>query len=254
MQRYHRRLRHILLLIGAQILALACGGNGENASVMADPSRQAERDALIDQHVIPSGVTNPDVIRAMRRVPRHQFVPEDYTAMAYDDAPLPIGYEQTVSQPSLVAYMVQALNLGADEKVLEIGTGSGYQAAVLAEIVPQVYSIEIVEPLATRAQQTLTALGYQNIRIRIGDGYQGWPEEAPFDAIIVTAAPDHVPKPLLEQLSLGGRLLLPEGRFFQRLVMIRRTEEGYTRTELLSVRFVPMTGQAEEAPSTPDAR
>ncbi|MFQ5991900.1 MAG: protein-L-isoaspartate(D-aspartate) O-methyltransferase, partial [Nitrospiraceae bacterium] len=182
-------------------------------------------------------------------VPRHRFVPEVQAAWAYEDTPLPIGYGQTVSQPSLVALMVEALELRYDEKVLEIGTGSGYEAAILAEIVDKVLTIEIVEPLAKRAAGALVALGYNNVRVRVGDGYQGWPEEAPFDAIIVTAASDHVPQPLLEQLAIGGRLILPLGGFMQELVLIRRTEEGFYRTRLISVRFVPMTGEAKHGAS-----
>jgi len=147
--------------------------------------------------------------------------------------------------------MTQALKLQPNEKVLEIGTGSGYQAAILAELGVQGFSIEIVEPLAARAKETLAELGYDNVIVRAGDGYQGWPDESPFDAIILTAAPDHIPSPLLEQLAMGGRLILPVGGYSQNLVLIRRTEEGYQRTELLPVRFVPMTGQAEKGPSAP---
>ena len=167
--------------------------------------------------------------------------------MAYDDRPLPIGHGQWTSRPSLIAYMLEALELRGDEKVLEIGTGLGYQAAVLAEIVPAVFTIEIVEPLAKQAAKTLAELGYDNVTVRTGNGYHGWQEEAPFDAIIVTAATDRVPPPLLQQLAVGGSLLLPVGTLIQNLVLFHHTEDGYERTELLSVRFVPMTGEAEEA-------
>jgi protein-L-isoaspartate(D-aspartate) O-methyltransferase len=242
-------IRWLATLIGGHLLLLGYGGGTENSLAMADPDRQSERAALVDHDVIVSGVRNAAVLAAMRKVPRHRFVPEAQAAWAYEDTPLAIGYGQTVSQPSLVASMVEALELRHDEKVLEIGTGSGYQAAILAEIVDKVFTIEIVEPLANRAAGTLVALGYHNVRVRVGDGYQGWAEEAPFDAIIVTAAPDHVPQPLLEQLAIGGRLILPLGRFMQQLVLIRRTEEAYDRTGLISVRFVPMTGKAEHGAS-----
>jgi protein-L-isoaspartate(D-aspartate) O-methyltransferase len=213
---------------------------------MESKNRTMERNRMVDEHVIPAGVENPAVLEAMRRVPRHAFVPEGYVPMAYLNEPLPIGHNQTISQPSLVAFMIQALQLRGIEKVLEVGTGSGYQTAVLAELLPHVFSIEIVEPLATRAKATLAAMGYRNVSVRVGDGYQGWEEEAPFDAIILTAAPDHIPQPLLDQMAIGGRLILPLGSFVQELVLITRSKEGYQQTMLLPVRFVPMTGKAEE--------
>ena len=162
------------------------------------------------------------------------------------DGALPIGHGQSISQPSLVALMTEALALNKTDKVLEVGTGSGYQAAILAELADKVLTVEIVEPLAREAERTLSELGYRNIRVRVGDGYQGWPEEAPFDAIIVTAAPDHVPPLLLNQLAVGGRLLLPVGRFFQTLELYRRTTEGYERKTLTLVRFVPLIRQGEQ--------
>ena len=205
-----------------------------------DFTRKAERNRMVDQYIIPHGVKDPAVVAAMRHVPRHRFVPGEYSLFAYVDGPLPIGHRQTISQPSLVADMTAALQLKKTDKVLEIGTGSGYQAAILAELADQVLTVEIVEPLARQAEQTLAELGYRNVRVRIGDGYHGWPEEAPFDAIIVTAAPDHVPQPLLEQLAVGGRLILPVGRDIQTLDLYRRTAEGYQRTTLTLVRFVPL--------------
>lgn len=205
-----------------------------------DSTRKAERNRMVDQYIIPHGIKDPAVVAAMRHVPRHRFVPGEYSLFAYVDGPLPIGHGQTISQPSLVAEMTEQLKLKKTDKVLEIGTGSGYQAAILAELVDKVLSVEIVEPLARQAEQTLGELGYKNVRVRTGDGYQGWPEEAPFDAIIVTAAPDHVPQPLLEQLALGGRLILPVGRDIQTLDLYRRTAEGYQRTTLTLVRFVPL--------------
>jgi protein-L-isoaspartate(D-aspartate) O-methyltransferase len=226
-----------LMLIHSLTLIPGCIGDTH------DPTRQAERDRMVDEQIIPRGIKDEAVLAAMRRVPRHRFVPVYYSAFAYDDGPLPIGHGQTISQPFIVALMSDALELQRARKVLEIGTGSGYQAAVLAEIVPNVFTIEIVEPLATEAAQTLTELGYRNIHTRVGDGYQGWPEEAPFDAIIVTASSEHVPQPLLDQLAVGGRLILPVGKAFQELqelVLYRRTKDGYEHTRLSLVRFVPL--------------
>lgn len=208
-----------------------------------DPTRQAERDRMVNEQIIPRGIKDSAVLAAMRRIPRHRFVPTFYSALAYSDSPLPIGHGQTISQPFVVALMSDALALQGAKKVLEIGTGSGYQAAVLAEIVPHVFTIEIVELLATEATQTLAELGYRNIHTRVGDGYQGWPEEAPFDAIIVTASSEHVPQPLLDQLTVGGRLILPVGKAFQEfqeLALYRRTQDGYEHTRLTLVRFVPL--------------
>jgi protein-L-isoaspartate(D-aspartate) O-methyltransferase len=205
-----------------------------------DSNREIERQRMVDQYIIPSGVKDPDVIATMRRVPRHRFVPALYSLFAYIDGPLPIGHSQTISQPSLVASMTEALALKKTDKVLEIGTGSGYQAAILAELVDKVLTIEIVEPLAREAAQTLAELGYKNVRVRAGDGYKGWPEEAPFNAIIVTAAPEQVPQPLLDQLAVGGRLILPVGRDIQTLDLYHRTADGYHRKTLTFVRFVPL--------------
>ncbi len=213
---------------------------------VADSDRQVERDVMVDRHIVPAGVQDPTVLAAMRRVPRHRFVPETESARAYEDNPLPIGYGQTVSQPSLVGLMLEALKLSGDDKVLEVGTGSGYQAALLAEIVTTVCTIEIVEPLAQQARKILEELGYGRVQVRTGDGYRGWPEDAPFDAIVVSAAPDDIPQALLEQLAIGGRLILPVGRFLQRLVLVQRTQAGYERTKLGFVRFVPMIGGGDE--------
>lgn len=201
---------------------------------------------MVDEQLLARDITDPRVVDAMRRVPRDRFVPADQRPWAYEDRPLPIGYRQTISQPYIVAYMTQALRLTSNDKVLEIGTGSGYQAAVLAELVAAVYSIEIVQELATRAEETLTELGYTNVHVRAGDGYAGWPEEAPFDAIIVTAAPDHIPQPLVDQLGLGGRLIIPVGQNRQALTILTRTADGIERESDLPVMFVPMTGEAEQ--------
>ena len=213
-------------------------------------SRQAERDRMVKDQIVARGTRNPAVLRAMLRVPRHEFIPDPQSSLAYEDQPLPIGYGQTISQPAVVAFMTEALNLSSTEKVLEVGTGSGYQAAVLAGIVAKVFTIEIIEPLAGRARETLSRLGYRNVQVRAGDGSDGWPEEAPFDAIIVTAASDPLPQPLLDQLTMGGRLIAPVGKAgHQTLVLVRRTHGGYERTELLPVLFVPLTGSGRPQPT-----
>jgi protein-L-isoaspartate(D-aspartate) O-methyltransferase len=205
---------------------------------------EAARAALIEE-LVSQGIVNPAVLDAIGRVERHRFVPAQYRSMAYDNRPLPIGEEQTISQPYIVAYMTEMLQLEPTDRVLEIGTGSGYQASILGELSATVYSIEIVEILGRRAEALLAELGYSNIHVRIGDGYQGWPEHAPFDAIIVTAAPGHIPQPLVEQLAVGGRMVVPVGGERQTLTLIERTAEGVTITRDLPVRFVPMTGEAE---------
>ncbi len=208
-------------------------------------SSKVLRDGLV-RKIVAQGVSDEKVIAAMKSVRRHEFVPKQHWDGAYADHPLPIGMNQTISQPFIVAYMTQMLKLDGSEKVLEIGTGSGYQAAVLAEIVDEVYTIEILEPLARQAEKTLKRLGYDGVVVKAGDGYRGWPEHAPFDAIIVTAAPDHVPEPLVEQLKVGGRMVIPVGKWGQRLILITKDEEGVTRREDLRVIFVPMTGEAQE--------
>lgn len=207
---------------------------------------QRAREAMVQQQIVARGVRDQQVLGAMRKIPRHLFVPPSMQPYAYRDSPLPIGYQQTISQPYIVAFMTEALGLKAADRVLEVGTGSGYQAAVLSVLVREVYSIEIVEPLATEAAERLKRLGYSNVRVRAGDGYRGWPEAAPFDAVIVTAAPDHIPQPLLDQLAPGGCLVVPVGKYFQTLTRIRRTTSGFKTEKLLPVRFVPMTGEAEK--------
>src|SRR5687767_15823564 len=179
----------------------------------------------------------------MLAVPCHLFVPELQRDEAYSDTPVPIGFEQTISQPYIVAFMTQALEVGPEDRVLEIGTGSGYQAAVLGGLAKEVYTIEIVAPLAERARETLTALGYRNIQVRTGNGYLGWPEQAPFDRIMVTAAPDEVPAALVQQLKVGGLMAIPVGVGVQELRILRRTPAGLETLRTLPVRFVPMTGK-----------
>jgi protein-L-isoaspartate(D-aspartate) O-methyltransferase len=191
-------------------------------------------------------IEQEEVLRAMRRVPRHVLIPESAQELAYADRPLPIGERQTISQPYIVAAMTQALQLKPGSRVLEIGTGSGYQAAVLAEITDHVYTIEIVEELGRRSRKDLEELGYSKIQFRLGDGYQGWPESAPFDAIIVTAAPPHIPQSLIDQLAIGGRLVIPVGVRNQDLLLIEKTEDGSETRSLMGVRFVPMTGEAQD--------
>lgn len=187
------------------------------------------------------------VLQAMGRIPRHEFVPQELRDNAYVDHPLPIGHQQTISQPYIVALMTQLVEAKEGARALDIGTGSGYQAAVLAEICKEVYSIEIVEPLAKEATKRLADLGYKNITVRHGDGYQGWPDKAPFDVIIVAAAPDHVPQPLIDQLAPGGKLVIPVGQWYQELLVIERDEDGEVhRHRGIGVRFVPMTGEAQK--------
>jgi len=200
---------------------------------------------MVEEQIEARGIKDSLVLAAMRKVPRHLFVPERYRSEAYADHPLPIGYGQTISQPYIVAYMTEALRLKGGEKVLEIGTGSGYQAAVLAEIADSVFTIEIIPELAESARERLRRLGYKNIFVLCGDGYRGWPEHAPFDAIIVTAAPDHIPGPLVEQLKVGGRMVIPVGSVYQELFLVVKTERGVEKRPLLPVRFVPMTGEAQ---------
>ena len=203
-----------------------------------------EREQMVRDTIEAKGIHDPRVLAAMRRVPRHELVPAALQARAYDDNALAIGHEQTISQPYIVAAMTEAAHVGPGKRVLEIGTGSGYQTAVLAELGADVYSIEILEPLGKRAAADLARLGYTGIHLRIGDGYRGWPEAAPFDAIVVTAAPLEVPQPLVDQLAVGGRLVIPIGKDDQVLKVVTRTATGVKSETLFGVRFVPMTGQA----------
>jgi protein-L-isoaspartate(D-aspartate) O-methyltransferase len=203
------------------------------------------RTRMVREQLMTRDIHDPRVLHAMEVVPKDRFVPEGLRARAYGDTPLPIGHGQTISQSYVVAFMTQALELDGSERVLEIGTGSGYQAAVLAECAREVFTIEIVEPLGRTAAQLLGELGYENVHARIGDGYRGWPEAAPFDAIMVTAAPDHVPQPLIDQLAPGGSMILPVGSQDQDLILVERTEQGVVQRKVLPVRFVPMTGEAE---------
>ncbi len=201
------------------------------------------RRRMVDEQLRARDIRSPRVLDAMHTVPRHLFVPEPRRTDAYADSPLPIGYDQTISQPYIVAFMTEALEIAPDHRVLEVGTGSGYQAAVLSLLAHTVYSIEIVPPLAERARETLASLDYRNIEVREGNGYLGWPEHAPYDRIIVTAAPDDVPPDLLQQLKVGGLMAIPVGTLFQQLRILRRTDTGTETLRTLPVRFVPMTGK-----------
>ena len=224
-------------------IALACGP-------VPQPSREAgpdrAREEMVAAQIEERGVRDPRTLAAMRKVPRHLFVPPNLVRDAYSDHPLPIGHGQTISQPYIVAFMTEALGLRGGEKVLEVGTGSGYQAAVLAEIAARVYTIEIVAPLADEARERLARLGYRNVEVRAGDGYQGWAEAAPFDAVIVTAAAPRIPEPLKQQLKDGGRLVIPVGEDDQELMVVTRRGSHYVEERVLPVRFVPMTGKVRE--------
>jgi protein-L-isoaspartate(D-aspartate) O-methyltransferase len=206
----------------------------------------ALRDAMVTTRVEAEGITNKAVLSAMRKVPRHEFVLGTHKAQAYDDLALPIGNQQTISPPYIVAYMTETLDPQPEDKVLEIGTGSGYQAAVLSEIVKEVYTIEIVSPLAKQATRRMKDLGYANVHVLDGDGYKGWPEHAPFDKIIVTCSPENVPEPLIEQLKEGGRMIIPIGERYQQSFHLLKKEDGELKDErLVSTLFVPMTGESE---------
>ncbi len=207
----------------------------------------AKREKMANEQIRARGISDIRVLAAMQEARRHLFVPPELRTLAYEDMPLPIGYGQTISQPYIVAYMTEAAQLKFSDRVLEIGTGSGYQAAILAEIVKEVYTIEILQPLAESAKARLAELGYKNVSVKWGDGYKGWPEYAPFDAIIVTAAPSEIPQELVNQLKTGGRMVVPIGSVFQELYLIVRTESGITKKSLLPVRFVPMVpGQPDK--------
>ncbi len=205
----------------------------------------SQRLEMVERQIRARGLQDSAMLAVMAAVPRHLFVPPGERHRAYADHPLPIGYDQTISQPYIVAYMTAILQLRPDDRVLEIGTGSGYQAAVLSRLARAVYSIEIVEPLCQEAAGRLASLGYANVQVRCGDGFEGWPEQAPFDAIILTASPEGIPEPLVGQLARGGRMILPLGGEYQELVLITRDQLGHlARRNLIPVRFVPMTGKA----------
>ena len=255
----------LMLALAALLAACGAAGTGTPASSPPEPSftprsagdpanrtptalqgdaYAAPRQRMVDQGIRGMGVSDETVLTVMGRVPRHRFVPQEWLAQAYENHPLPIGHGQTISQPFIVALMTEAAEVEAGERVLEIGTGSGYQAAVLAEIAAHVYSLEIIGALAEGAEATLAELGYENVTVRHADGYFGWEEEAPFDAIVVTAAPDHIPQPLVAQLKVGGNMIIPVGPVggYQTLWRVTKVSEEEVRTEDLGgVRFVPFT-------------
>jgi protein-L-isoaspartate(D-aspartate) O-methyltransferase len=227
------------------IAAIAATGCGQQVPSAADFAVQRKR--MVDQQLQPRGIKDERVLAAMAKVQREEFVPADQRADAYEDGPLPIGFDQTISQPYIVAFMTEQLRLKPSDRLLEIGSGSGYQAAVLAELLADVYTIEIVEPLAKTAQATLQRLGYKNVHLKVGDGYQGWPEEAPFDGIIVTCAPENVPQPLVNQLKDGGRMVIPVGdRFAQQLYLLEKKNGQLKESATLPVRFVPMRREQKQ--------
>ena len=216
-----------------------------NEAAVQDGFEKARR-AMVDEQIRARGITNESVLRAMYRVPRHKFLPPTHNKYAYVDSPVTIGHEQTISQPFIVAYMTDAAEVNKKKKVLEIGTGSGYQAAILGELAKEVYTIEIIPELAEQAKQVLDELGYKNIFVRTGNGYLGWPEQAPFDAIVVTAAPPEIPQALVDQLAVGGKMVIPVGEKNQEMVVIKKTKKGVTQRKTMQVRFVPMTGKPSE--------
>ena len=204
----------------------------------------AQRAEMVRSQIASRDIRDPRVLEAMREVPRHRFVPPDYRNSAYVDRPLPIGLRQTISQPYIVAAMTELLRPESTDRVLEVGTGSGYQAAVISRLVAKVYTIEILPELAESAAKTLAELGYANVAVSSGDGYRGIPSEAPFDGILVTAAPDEIPQPLIDQLAIGGRMVIPVGDFYQQLTVVEKTDRGISKRSVFPVRFVPMTGEA----------
>jgi len=211
----------------------------------AEDAFAAQRRTMVDE-LRRRGVTKTDVLAAMEQVPRHLFVPDDVRAQAYSDQPLALGGGRSVYQPYVVALMTSLLELKRGDKVLEVGTGSGYHAAVLSRIAREVYSIEIVETVASQASKKLSVLGYHNVAVKVGDGYQGWPDKAPFDAILLSAAPPHIPKPLLNQLRVGGRMVVPVGGFFQDLQVITKVADGLETRNIIPVRLAPMTGRVRD--------
>lgn len=240
---YYEGMKNILsALVLVAVLSLSTSPATNLLAECAMEDYVRHRQHMVKHQIEARGVRDPAVIRAMREVPRHCFVPSHLRPQAYRDGPLPIGHGQTISQPYIVALMSELLALKPDQRVLEIGTGSGYQAAVLAHMGAQVYSIEIVEPLAQKAKTVIQQLDYHNVYIKIGDGYKGWPRKAPFDGIIVTCAPSHIPEPLKDQLAEGGRMVIPVGKVYgvQRLILLRKIKGQIKEEKNIAVRFVPM--------------
>jgi protein-L-isoaspartate(D-aspartate) O-methyltransferase len=244
-------LTNLLCLALAPALGCASEPGAQSPAVVAQNNATASdsfalaREAMVDDQIRARGIRAPAVLTAMRKVPRHRFVPAEVTHMAYNDHAVPIGSGQTISQPYIVAYMTEAAEISPSDKVLEIGTGSGYQAAILGEVAREVYTIEIIPELADGARKTLAELGYTNVRAKTGNGYLGWPESAPFDAILVTAAPDEVPQALVDQLAPGGKMVIPVGEIVQNMMIIEKTRNGVVERRTIPVRFVPMTGKPQ---------
>lgn len=238
-------MQYLIFLLSLLILE-GCNGVNERKQDNKMDKFEQMRTRMVEYQIQARGVKDSRVLEVMKKVPRHLFVPKNLKDQAYNDEPLPIGAGQTISQPYIVAYMTEQLQLKGDEKVLEIGTGSGYQAAVIAELAKELYTIEIIPDLSQKAQEVLKDLNYQNIYYKIGNGYFGWPEKAPFDAVIVTAAPEKMPEPLIEQLKIGGRMIIPVGDFFQELYLITKEEKGIKKSRKLPVRFVPLQEEPSE--------
>lgn len=246
--RFGNLVRLFCLLLGPT-LGCASEPGAQSPAVVAQSAATASdsfalaREVMVADQIRARGIRAPAVLTAMRKVPRHRFVPAEVTQMAYNDHAVPIGSGQTISQPYIVAYMTEAADISPRDKVLEIGTGSGYQAAILGEVAREVYTIEIIPELADGARKTLAELGYTNVYAKTGNGYLGWPESAPFDAILVTAAPDEVPQALVDQLAPGGKMVIPVGEIVQNMMIIEKTRNGVVQRRTIPVRFVPMTGK-----------
>jgi protein-L-isoaspartate(D-aspartate) O-methyltransferase len=240
--------RIILLALSLSLLALSRHPSNESPGGSNPDKAKAQRERMVEDQLMSRGIKDRHVLNAMEKIPRHLFVDDSMRSRAYNDHPLPIGEGQTISQPYVVAWMTEALNLKPSDRVLEIGTGSGYQAAVLAELVKEVYSIEIRERLKIRASRLLNELGYKNVKTRYADGYFGWKEYAPFDAIIITASPNHIPPPLLKQLKEGGKLIVPLGStlYYQILTLVTKKNGELFTEQMGGVSFVPMTGEARK--------
>jgi protein-L-isoaspartate(D-aspartate) O-methyltransferase len=240
-----------ILLICISILDFSCSPSRDEREERKQQEQEEKemailRKKMVEDQIIARGIKDEQVIQAMLKVPRHKFVPADQKQFAYDDRPLLIGEEQDITQPYIIALMIESLQLEENDRVLEIGTGSGYQTALLAEIAGEVYSIEIRKALAQKAEARLKEMGYKNFEIKVADGYRGWKENAPFDKILVSAAPSHIPEPLIEQLKLNGKMVIPVGRDFQELLLLSKEEQGIKEYHITPVKFVPMEGEAEK--------
>jgi protein-L-isoaspartate(D-aspartate) O-methyltransferase len=235
-------MKIFILLLFIFLICPKCKGLREQDQNQNMDKYKVKREQMVKSQIEARGIKNKDVLEAIKKVPRHEFVPENLKEFAYTDEPLSIGSGQTISQPYIVAYMTEILDLKKSDRILEIGTGSGYQAAILAELCDSVYTIEILPELSARAQEILQKLNYGNIYFKIGNGFYGWKEKSPFDAIIVTAAPEDVPQSLVEQLAEGGSMIIPVGDFFQELYLITKTKDGIEKRKTLPVRFVPLQG------------